>query len=397
MKRVRRLGMPFLTVWTALTLLIAAMSGVSGKANDPTPPAYQVTSTQEFDLLAGPVKTAAHLSPDGRRFVQLWNPEVCLYQLSDDGTWGQPGCAQPGVEVSQLAQPEEMRWSPDGRYLTMPTFQNAMQFFRDTDIAIIDADTGVVTNLTDDRVDGSFTRSSYKGMLDISPVWVDADRILFLRYRPVSQDSTIPFDTPDLMVVHVSDGSLETIAELPAPNPAAVYTLAVSPDGGFAAYNVDSAGDDPQQGIWQVNLSDGSLKQLVHLQRSEMPAGLAYSADGEYLLLVRPVEDTLDMGLRILDVATGEMKDAAPDQTVMGAGWSPTGAALAYIVHDLIHPDQSGLYIADTPGAAGRLVLPGEFYPPTCCGRMPLVWATNDIILIGRGGTRGVLAVQMGE
>lgn len=80
----------------------------------------------------------------------------------------------------------------------------------------------------------------------------------------------------------------------------------------------------------------------------------------------------------------------------MGAGWSPEGSAVAYVVRSVRDPAQSGLYITDTPGKPGRLIMQGDFYGTTCCQRMPIAWAANDVLMLGRGSAPGVLLVQLG-
>jgi hypothetical protein len=86
-----------------------------------------------------------------------------------------------------------------------------------------------------------------------------------------------------------------------------------------------------------------------------------------------------------------------PGPAIVGAGWSPTGSALAYLVRDEANPEAAGLYITRQPGEPGRLILAGDFYGTTCCQRMPIGWAQNDVIMIGRGAEPGVLLVQVGS
>jgi hypothetical protein len=75
------------------------------------------------------------------------------------------------------------------------------------------------------------------------------------------------------------------------------------------------------------------------------------------------------------------------------AAWSPTGAAIAYIVQSTSGaPDQSGLYVAATPDQPGRRVQSGEFLPasPGAPDRL-LNWSSADTILLTLPDGRFVL------
>jgi hypothetical protein len=127
------------------------------------------------------------------------------------------------------------------------------------------------------------------------------------------------------------------------------------------------------------------------------PVGLAYSADGTHLLALVP-DDTGAFDPRIVAVDTGAVTVLDPTRTIRGAAWAPTGSALAYVT-SLDVDGSGGLFLVETPGAAGRLLLRGDFMPPLCCGRQPFVWAANDTMLLGRvdEGGSSVLLVRVGR
>lgn len=116
------------------------------------------------------------------------------------------------------------------------------------------------------------------------------------------------------------------------------------------------------------------------------PEAVGFSADGRYLALARQTVSGVEVS--ILDVETGALTPLSlGGRDIAGFAWSPTGAALAYLVSngvgggDGTMPD--GLYLAEPPGAPGRLVAEGPYTPPVCCGIHPIVWASNDTMVLG--------------
>ena len=65
----------------------------------------------------------------------------------------------------------------------MPTYSDAFERFRDTDIAVFDPETFTRTNLTDDGVDGQPHETFTGPRSSTSRRWVDDDTIAFIRYE----------------------------------------------------------------------------------------------------------------------------------------------------------------------------------------------------------------------
>ena len=87
-------------------------------------------------------------------------------------------------------------------------------------------------------------------------------------------------------------------------------------------------------------------------------------------------------------------------QNLVGVAWSPTGSALAYITYDRTNADMpGGLFLAEAPGKPARLLIGGGFFPTVCCGQQPLIWASNDTMIVARLGDRlgSVLFVRLGQ
>jgi hypothetical protein len=373
---------------------------------------YEVLDVQEFDLYAAPGRSAAHLAPDGTRFVHIQGEDMCVYRLVET-VWTQAFCFV--IDARALRDSEEMFFSPDGRYLTLPTYAEALQMVLDTDVRVLDVETGQIINLTDDGWDNDFFDDAYNGFLDLAPRWIDDDTLAFIRYTELGPDrpTTLGLYTIDLPV----DGAIpepQRIIEIPLMSNVQTYIMGSDLLRGRLAFNNDLRSESLLQGIWQVNV-DGSDLRLVQPIRDYqlLPFHLEYAADGNYLLsfsaaisrvytttamTVVSIEDGvgIDIDPRFPQAVSGAGEQTQPQPYIVGAGWSPSGSALVYAVRDVLEPENAGLYITTTPGEPGRMILEGDYYGTTCCQLKPIAWAPNDVILIGRGSAPGVLLVRVG-
>lgn len=396
--------------WTKLSMAIGALvlavtGGVVAQDETPEYGQYRVLDVQELDLHAAPANTTALLTPDGAQFAHFGGGEVCIYQL-EAGSWAEDRCFELDRDVFRSA-PEDVNWSPDGHYLTAPTYRQALMYFVDTDIQVLDTETGAVLNLTDDGFEGGLLSSDRPFNLDIAPVWLDGDTLLFIRYAPDgdADESVMQSLTGATYQINLpsngAPGDAEHALDLPGDSALWSYLLAADPAGGRVAVNLDEMGDSPlTAAIWQS--ADGEAFQRLASLGSLPMRYLGYSANGEWLMAIQPDPVKGGAAIALVDAITGKV--VTPDLSsadfvepqLMVAGWAPAGDALAYVVRDDGNPAASGLYIAPGPGEPGHLILPGEFYGTTCCMGNSIRWASNDLIMIGRGAQPGVLLVHVG-
>lgn len=392
-------------------MLFATVSPFAVAAQPETGPgAYEVLSVQEFDLLAGPARTAAHLSPDGTRFVHFARGDMCLYSLRN-ARWTQTRCTELDREQFE-GSPEEMYWSPDGSYLAIGTFDRALRFLEDTDIRVLDVETGAIINLTDDGTESGLLTLVGAANLDVSPRWLDADTLVFIRYAsdpqaPSDANWNDAFLPPVLMQIDVTtDGNseAEVIAQLPDEGLYRTYLLALDPARGSAAVNLDLIPDDGGTNLLRVALDDSEIAPFAAGPVDYGYLGqITFSADGQFLL-VTVSDEAANPTMQLVSTVSGQMFDIDPtfpsgaeEPRMIEAGWSPDGSSLAYVIRDVDNPDRSGLYITTEAGKPGTLILQGDYFGTTCCLRMPITWAENDVIMIGRAPAPGVLLVQVGE
>lgn len=353
----------------------------------------RVLDITSMQMMAGPANTAVLLSPDGSRALHIDSSSICLYAPADVGSWAELSCVEqtkenrPGIAF-------DMTWSPDGASLLMPTFSDMFNRFRDTDVRVVDPDGFVIRNLTPDGPNDSIQKL-LDSNFDLNPRWIDAQTIVFVRYRPTTES----FGTPVLMTIGADGTGERTIAEIPEGAAGSLHAMAISPDGKTVAYSIYNPKDPAISGIWTIPF-DGSAAptHVVDFTRVIAPAGLAYSADGTRLLL-SGANAKGTMELNVLDVATSTLTQLAPGKNLIGAAWSPTGSTLAYIVYDRENKQMpGGLFVTDDPAKTGRLLIGGALFPPVCCGELPFMWASNNTMVLARIGEPGRLDfIRLGQ
>jgi WD40 repeat protein len=355
---------------------------------------YHVIHTTALDMFAGPANTAVLLSPDGNRLLQV-GADICLHMLSAADTWNKAGCIK-NMQTLKIRGAEDLLWSPRGDQLVMPTF-DGVQTFRDTDIRVLDLKTLTATNLTDDGLDGGVFHNQTPGMFDIIARWIDADTIAFLRY-PVPTGGIGKGGPPSIMTIDAAGGEPTELLKIAGADQLAVTVLAVSADGRRIAYSFDDKGKPEIAGIFVLEIGSNEPGRVAPMAAAgQPPAGLAFSADGDFLLLLTPGNAGLDA--RVLELATGKIVPVDTTRTISGVAWSPTGSALAYVTDDRDKPGaSSGLFLAGRPGAPGRQLLEQPLMSPVCCWRLPFTWAANDTMVLGNVAKMDApLFVRLGE
>jgi hypothetical protein len=279
-------------------------------------------------------------------------------------------------------------------------------FFRNPDIRLIDMD-GNLTDLTDDhgaKLDITKYRSDPTVHIDVVPTWFpDSKRILFIRYT-YANDLLVP----TLYSIALMGTDLKQVGSL------SVYgfgttVLAIAADGNQLAYNFSPGNkNEVKNGLWVSDLNGENAKQLIQATlgtvdtktyRIGLPFDVAYSADGQYLLIfdITLMSMPGTVGSVTSRVATVDGTGTLPvdaDDNARFATWAPSGTALAYAVVDAKNADNSGLYVTTKPGDPGQLLYKGTVLSAGGSWRV-LSWAANNTILIKRtgGGTKTPVAL----
>ena len=88
----------------------------------------------------------------------------------------------------------------------------------ETDIQVFDTETGAVTNLTEDGVDGGLLSREEWAAIDLAPVWLDNGTLRFIRY---TQDDNPAADASLLQSISgaVIEVQLPADGEMPVAQP----------------------------------------------------------------------------------------------------------------------------------------------------------------------------------
>jgi hypothetical protein len=382
------------TIATAAQIDLAASTATPETKSEPFDvDSLQVISVHPIDLVGGPANKDALLAPDGERFAYLDGPSICVYAI--DGA--QRSCTAVQDRIDAL-DPQSIRWSPDSRYLVMT--ENFFVMFVDSDIWVLDTESGTLSNLTEDSIDRIDVTADDWADIDVIPHWL-GDQIVFLRYSRKDGETA----SPEIMTIAPDGTNLTVNGEITTDEVFPVSAMDVAPDSSALALTFNPRKNEASAGTWIFDLDEFRLGQFFQTDHLLVPVAVTYSPDARYVLTFDarrelPPEsgEPEDSGVRLLELESSERLLLDAEHIVSSAGWSPDGSALAYLVLDRSHPEISGLYLSSAPGDSGRMVLQGLFIQPTGLGRQSIGWGANNVILLSdtEDGFK-LRAIQLGE
>jgi Tol biopolymer transport system component len=380
---------------SVLALLLTGMAPVF--AQDATP--------ASDDLVAYAPAEATRLyalSPDGTMVIGAGQEEqsLCTFAVPSGDTIA---CANLNERRINLRE-EDIRWSPNSHEVVFA--ERAFVYFKDGDIWTFDAQTGELTDLTDEGDIGKFspidrndqTKDVY---FDVAPAWSpDGAQIAFSRTTfPVGSD-----DTPnDLMTVDVATGEVTTVANFDPTFPGALYFgMGWSPDGGtiYASAGYSDPGN-PRSGVWAFDAGTGEGTQLAGPSEEvegAFPALLAVSPAGDTLTVDYPAflsqygfggrDGSSGYGLLTLADSSVTLIDRPVDLTehgflTAGPNYAPDGETLVYGVRSL--ENNSGLVLTQSIESGDVTVLatlPDDLAPITINPGVPIQVGANGAVFI---------------
>ncbi len=385
------------------TLLWLALVAVPATAQDA--PTYTLDIQVLEDVVAGPLGTAAYLSPNGERVFYISSPgEVCIGTPTNP----QAECIALPEELGAL-DPESAAWSLDSRYVAFT--QDVFTFFVDSDVWLLDADTMTLRNLTDDgraNLPGGFSGEEVGRFtitnIDLSPSWTADGDLIFLRYSILGDND--PGD-PEITRYDLDTDEVDGLGRIDTgqiEGPFVVISLLAAPSGERIAYNLLPQRVD-EGGLFVANI-DGEAPQLVgepviNDERTGFYP-LAFGPDERYLLAYNATAAQLFLPdvilLADLDAGTSEFLVSDPDADrppfILGAGFGPNGEL---ILTERTLADENTVLIATAPGGPlQRIAASQEFtlFAPTPRQRTPIVWGENNTVLLGSNGPLHVVTIE---
>jgi Tol biopolymer transport system component len=226
---------------------------------------WELVNQQDMGSLVGADYSLdnAVLSPDGRLVAWMEKEKgLCLYARASSKT----GCYDWPWQDNYMLLFERLSgmylsWSSDSQYLAFAIYPFT-SLPLNTDIWVFDNSTKTFLNLTDDG-QGGYYRGQNKILdvpIDYLPIWHQRSNEFYFFRTKTSKEKV--FDGLFLYRVSVSGGKPELVKDLSqmfAPN---VLSASVSNNGQYIAFSPLSVSDG-SIGVWLLDLSNGSLEQLV--------------------------------------------------------------------------------------------------------------------------------------
>jgi hypothetical protein len=361
------------------------LPGLVAKAQSP--------AVRTIDVEAG---TVVGSSPDGTR-IAVVSPGISLCVL-ESATLEHLSCASlAGRQIA--ARLDDMVWSPDSTRIAFS--EPGFDLGTDSDVWVMNATTGELTNLTDDGYAGSVfptndddPAATATFFVDASPAWTpDGAYLSFSRTGFVNGDSIGNV----LARIPASGGEVEELVRISDKEPGvAFYRSGWSPDGTILYFTfTGSLILDADNGVWAYDTTTGTTAPLATFHDQPNlgpPALLEVSRTGNSLLVWYPtaVRDfTLSETLiRLIDLETNTV--ASPNLPLLGprairgmtqGTFSPDGSAILLLV-DTADDNSNDLWKLDL--ATNELTLVLEGVPdPLYNGWIAVSWGANGTVVIG--------------
>lgn len=379
-----------------LALFIAIMLGsvlAPAAAGQATPEASpEASSAQHY--VAGERARLLELSPDGTMVAGINDDDLlCTFAVPS----GDEIACTDVVDKDISVDFESIAWAPDSSTFTFS--EPAFAYFIDSDIWRFDAQSGELTNLTDDGYAGKVPLfgedlTDKTVYLDVSPAWSpDGKTIAFSRsvIEPGSENQP-----SELWMLDVATGDAVKIVTVdPEQMGILYYGLLWSPDGKtiYATYSYLDPGN-PDSGVYAIDPATGDATQIAGPNPDfddDTPTVTTISPDGGTLVVSYPAflassSMTGSGGYALLSIADGTVArvdppvDTDPDMAfAIAPAFTADGKSLIYPVVRLSAP--GGLVIARDLASGSETVI--ATLPD---GALPVATARNQSLGIGANG-----------
>ncbi len=301
----------------------------------------QVIELEEMRLI--------NLSPDGNLLAATDGAQLCVYTVE---LLEESACADLSVLGARL-RIQDVTWSPDSTRLALTG--EGYQVYQTSDLWILDAMTGEMTNLTGDGVEGNVrTGDDDDGILEytvnISPAWTpDGSAITFATSRSGGDQ----FHGTQIVSVPADGGEITELISIDPSLPGLVYfPMHGSRDGQFLYYSVTylQTGDF-RSGIYRYSAADGKISAVVPPDAESGPATLLQvSPAGDRLLgmYLMDIQQFREGAIWVFDLENEELTRLTHPESEDRAGAHVTAVSFA--------PDGSSILLGTTDGDDGDSV-----------------------------------------
>jgi hypothetical protein len=340
--------------------LLLAIGVVLAACGDDEPSADVSDLAAEYGRVVEPDGTVLAVSTQGRAVIQDEDDQLCVVDLAGAG---EPRCATADVDGSLSAS--SVVFSPDGSKVAFDELADTMRVL-DSDIRVLDVDSGAVTTVADDGADDDDPGAPQ----DLLPAWVDDDELAFLRLPGMG---TGPRDSAQVVFADL-DGELDVVdADGLSPRDVAVGTSAAVLDD---RYLLASSADPARL----VTVDDDGLVEVVTALDGGGGSIGGTSRDGEQAVVV--------INGPAMDLVPAVHVDAGGDDVVatpspfpaVAATVSPDGSIVAALTFGS-DPGRTGITLWDPVVDDQQVLAPGGEVP-TLTGTRRVVWTDDDRIVL---------------
>ena len=308
------------------------------------------------------------ISPDGSTLLGISEQDEVVF-LATDST-EEISRSEAFVE-SKIIDPVGISWSPDSAKVAFSL--DGWRLARDSDIFIATVETGRTVNATPEghtkEADSMLEQSEGPVVIDISPVWLDDDTILFARHRTGNGAFTV-----ELVTLTAESGEVSPWLEMdPAKVSFVTNRLTLIDDNEVAFFGgnekslpiivlasqvggVEIVDTGEMQAAFPTSL--GKTSAVVLDQQNFALVRISY--DGS--VAPKPIEDVfqLEQGVNI----------------IVGPTYGPDGESLVGLTQD------HHVLIADADG--GREI--GSIASDADVSGANMFWVEGSVLIAGRGG-----------
>ena len=391
-----------------LMLFMLAACGQFAAPASPSPPPTLAPTVAPTSVPAAALRVAEKrpialagaqilsLSPDGRRLAARKDKALCLY---DAATLAEQHCAElPNGQFDSRG----VAWSPDSTRIALT--EDLYRLLVESDLWVMDASSGALTDLTDDGAIGSVLKPKTTGadpQFDAAPAWSPDSKTLIFARTPASRDRTAIYR------VAAGGGEAQLVWTVTTHGPFVLfYGLRWSLDGRHILYTLaHPESDNSRNGVWIVDQDGRNSRQLARATDKLLgyPMLIDVTARGDRALIWYYLASQLYVTkpnvsyYALLDLDTGAiepLKQAAGDAreffSPQNAIFSPDGSKLLYSYRDA--DLAARLVVRDLSGGPEQVLLsqPGKAIGASDFGQ-GLNWSADDTVYAAAGPGSGLL------
>ena len=390
---------------SVLVLIAAALVGCRGEEAKPSCPsaakaASELRVADQREIMVDDGRIVA-LSPDGKWLVISRETALCVCEVPSQA---EQCCVEIGDEVRNVDL-GSIAWSPDSTRVVFT--EEALRLLYESDLWVLEVETGHLKNLTDDGVTGGLLTAKGEAAIDVAPGWSrDGRRLVFSRSPGLTSGER---EGTSLYSIPASGGNPRELLTVDDQRRMSVWSRChYSGDGKQILYTVASGDSgDPENGVWIAAANGGTPQQV--LGATDLEKGLPYlmdvSSQGDRALVgyqyALEVQGLNSCAFFLLDLKTGEIEpvkqakgDATEFLSVENATLSPDGSKVLYIYHCV--DDEQRLAVRDVDGDTEHILLAlptGMIYYAWSFGPAGsgLDWAQSDTIYVSQLRNHGLL------